>query len=237
MEPLTPVPNNIAVLIADSNQTERQLLVSALRRHPEFAVASCVLEASEALRCVEFSGVQVVIVNPENPQTRSKDLTVVRKLHLNHPRIAKIVLLHNDDHEFVVNAFRSGAQGLFALAEHPFRLLCKCIHSVHEGQVWANSGQLRSLLEVITQVHSLRTVNALGSKLLTCREEQVVALVADGLSNREIAQELNLSEHTIKKYIFHIFEKLGISSRVELVLYAVSHGSSRDAEWIAASAG
>lgn len=127
MEPLTPVPNNIAVLIADSNQTERQLLVSALRRHPEFAVASCVLEASEALRCVEFSGVQVVIVNPENPQTRSKDLTVVRKLHLNHPRIAKIVLLHNDDHEFVVNAFRSGAQGLFALAEHPFRLLCKCI--------------------------------------------------------------------------------------------------------------
>ncbi len=237
MEPLSATDPSIAVLIADSNRTERQLLVSALRRHTEFVVSSCALEVNETLASIKSCGIQVVIVNPEDPRTRSKDLTVVRKLHLSHPEIAKIVLLHNDDQEFVVSAFRSGAQGLFGLAENPFRLLCKCIHSVYEGQVWATSEQLRSLLHVITQVPSLRTVNALGSKLLTYREEQVVALVADGLSNKEIAKELNLSEHTIKKYIFHIFEKLGVSSRVEVVLYAVSHGSSRDAEWIAASAG
>lgn len=236
MEPLSATgSSNIAVLIADSNRTERQLLVGALRRHPEFAVASCALEINEALTSIESAGIQVVIVNPEDPRTRSKDLTVVRKLHLSHPEIAKIILVNNEDHEFVINAFRSGAQGLFSLAENPFRLLCKCIHSVYEGQVWATSEQLRSLLNVITQVPSLRTVNALGSKLLTYREEQVVALVADGLSNKEIAKELNLSEHTIKKYIFHIFEKVGVSSRVELVLYAVSHGSSRDAEWIASA--
>jgi DNA-binding NarL/FixJ family response regulator len=76
-------------------------------------------------------------------------------------------------------------------------------------------------------------VNAQGLKLLTPREEQVVALVADGLSNREVARELNLSEHTVKKYLFRIFDKLGISSRVELVLYAVSHGGHREAEWVA----
>jgi DNA-binding NarL/FixJ family response regulator len=69
--------------------------------------------------------------------------------------------------------------------------------------------------------------------VLTPREEQVVALVADGLSNREVAHELRLSEHTIKKYLFRIFDKLGISSRVELVLYALSHGDSRQAEWVA----
>lgn len=73
----------------------------------------------------------------------------------------------------------------------------------------------------------------MGLKLLTPREEQVVALVAGGLSNREAAQELSLSENTIKKYLFHIFDKLGISSRVELVLFAVSHGEYREAEWIA----
>jgi DNA-binding NarL/FixJ family response regulator len=60
-----------------------------------------------------------------------------------------------------------------------------------------------------------------------------VALVADGLSNREVAQELNLSEHTVKKYLFRIFDKLGISSRVELVLYAMNHGGARQAEWMA----
>ena len=68
----------------------------------------------------------------------------------------------------------------------------------------------------------MRVVNADGMKLLTKREEDVVRLLGDGLQNREIAHELNLSEHTIKNYLFHIFDKLGVSSRVELILYAVS---------------
>ena len=89
------------------------------------------------------------------------------------------------------------------------------------------------MIEAVTQVPSLRMVSAAGMKLLTPREEQVVALVADGLSNREVALELDLSEHTIKKYLFRIFDKLGISSRVELVIYAVSHGGPRQAEWVA----
>jgi DNA-binding NarL/FixJ family response regulator len=76
-------------------------------------------------------------------------------------------------------------------------------------------------------------LNSRGHQLLTPREEQVVALVAEGLSNRDTARELNLSEHTIKKYMFRIFDKLGISSRVELVLYAVNHGAPLQAEWLA----
>jgi DNA-binding NarL/FixJ family response regulator len=60
-----------------------------------------------------------------------------------------------------------------------------------------------------------------------------VALVTDGLSNRDTARELNLSEHTIKKYLFRIFDKWGISSRVELVLYAVHHSDPRQAQWLA----
>ena len=77
---------------------------------------------------------------------------------------------------------------------------------------------------------ALRVLNAQGDPLLTPREEQVVALVVEGLPNRPIAVELNLSEHTVKKYLFRIFEKLGISSRVELVLYAVNHGDPRHEE-------
>jgi DNA-binding CsgD family transcriptional regulator len=68
----------------------------------------------------------------------------------------------------------------------------------------------------------MRVVNADGLRLLTKREEDVVRLLAEGLQNREIAHELNLSEHTVKNYLFHIFDKLGVSSRVELILYAVS---------------
>jgi len=150
-----------------------------------------------------------------------------------HPAINKVSLLDNYNRDLVVNAFRSGARGLFCFSEYPFRMLCKCLQSVHQGQVWANNTQFQYLLETVSQVASLRMVNPRGMRLLTPREELVVALVADGLSNREVAQELNLSEHTIKKYLFRIFDKLGISSRVELVLYAVNHGGARQAEWMA----
>jgi DNA-binding NarL/FixJ family response regulator len=81
----------------------------------------------------------------------------------------------------------------------------------------------------------LQVLAASGEKLLTSREEQVVALVSDGLSNRNVATELGISEHTVKKYLFRIFDKLGISNRVELVLYAVHHGASQAPAWVASA--
>jgi len=222
----------ISVLIAASNQIQRHLLVSALRRRTEFHVSSCGLEADAILAAISSGEVQVIIMNADQARDGRQGLPVVRRVHLSYPRVAKVLLLDVYDRELVINAFRSGAKGLFCFSEYPFRLLCKCIQSVHQGQIWANSEQLHYLVEGIAQVPSLRVVNVHGSKLLTPREEQVVALVADGLPNRKIAEELNLSEHTVKKYLFRIFDKLGISSRVELVLYAVSHASQRVAEWV-----
>jgi DNA-binding NarL/FixJ family response regulator len=228
----TAISDPIRVLIADSNQMQRQLLVSALRRRPEFQISACGLEADAILGAVSSADVKVVIMNVDHPRDGRQDLPVVRRIHLSYPAVAKVLLLDAYDRDLVINAFRSGAKGLFCFPDYPFRLLCKCIQSVHRGEIWANSEQLHFLIEGIRQVPSLRVVNANGSKLLTPREEQVVALVADGLPNRQIAKELNLSEHTVKKYLFRIFDKLGISSRVELVLYAVSYASQRVAEWV-----
>ena len=222
----------IGVLVVDSNQMQSQLLVRALRRRPEFGVSSCGVEINAILSAVVSSPVQVAIMNAEHCREGSHDMSVVRRLHLAHPEVAKILLIDTHDREVVVNAFRAGAKGLFCFSDSPFRLLCKCIQSVYHGQVWATSEQLQYLIEVVAQVPSLMVVNSSGIKLLTPREEQVVALVADGLCNRAVALELRLSEHTIKKYLFRIFDKLGISSRVELVLYAVNHGGRLQAEWI-----
>jgi DNA-binding NarL/FixJ family response regulator len=191
------------------------------------------MEADAILDTIASVPVQVVILNAERTSGGWQDMTIMRRIHLAHPDIPKVLLLDAYNRELVASAFRSGAKGLFCFSAYPFRLLCKCILSVHQGQVWVNNEQLLYLLEGLAQVPSLRMVNAQGLTLLTPREEQVVALVADGLSNREVARELNLSEHTVKKYLFRIFDKLGISSRVELVLYAVSHGGHREAEWVA----
>jgi len=226
-------PGTIGVLVADSNQMQCQLLVGALRRRPEFQVISCGTDMDVILPAIAEFPVDVILMNADHPKLGGQDMANVRRLHLAHPNIAKVLVLGESNRDSVVNAFRSGVKGLFCFADHPFRLLCKCIQSVHHGQVWANSQQLQFLLETITQVPALRMVNAGGVTILTPREEQVVALVADGLSNREVARELGLSEHTVKKYMFHIFDKLGISSRVELTLYAMSHGGTRQAEWVA----
>lgn len=142
-------------------------------------------------------------------------------------------MVESYNRELVVSAFRSGARGIFCISDTHFRLLCRCIQRVAGGQIWANTEQMNFLVELVSEVPSLRVLNSLGRQLLTPREEQVVALVAEGLSNRNTSRELNLSEHTIKKYLFHIFDKLGISTRVELVLYAVNHGDPRQAEWLA----
>lgn len=139
------------------------------------------------------------------------------------PRFPWIILLDRTDPELVVNAFRAGARGVYARSESDIGMLCKCIRRVAEGQVWADSTQLQYLLEAFSNSQPEgNAVKDRGLLLLTAREEEVVRLVAEGMGNREIAQHLNLSEHTVKNYMFRIFEKLGFSNRVELVLYAIA---------------
>ena len=224
----------IGVLIADSNRMQAQLLAGALRRRPEFRIAMCRMDAGSISQAVSAKRPQVALLSFGPPTNMSESVMILRSFHLSHPEIPKVLLVDASDRELVANAFRSGARGIFTLTDSNLRLLCKCLAKVAEGQIWANTEQLNCVMELISETPSLRVLNAAGSVLLTPREEQVVALVAEGLGNRQIAQELNLSEHTVKKYLFRIFEKLGISTRVELVLYAVNNGDRRPAEWLAA---
>lgn len=226
--------NAIGVLIADSNRMEAQLLTSALRRRPEFHITACPMTAASILQSVTTRRPRVALLSVSAALDPAETTSVLRRFHLSHPDIAKILLVESFDRDLVINAFRSGARGIFSVTEANLRLLCKCILRVAAGQIWASNEQLNYLLELVSAVPSLRVLNSSGNPLLTPREEQVVALVAEGLGNRQIARELNLSEHTIKKYLFRIFEKLGISTRVELVLYAVNNGDPRQAEWLAA---
>jgi DNA-binding NarL/FixJ family response regulator len=120
----------------------------------------------------------------------------------------------------LIDTFRSGAHGV-VFRDEPLETLSKCIHAVHQGQVWANSQQLGYVLEALTRALPLRLQDANGISLLAKREEDVVRLVAEGMSNREISRQLELSEHTVRNYLYSIFEKLGVSTRVELVLYCL----------------
>jgi DNA-binding NarL/FixJ family response regulator len=212
------------VVIADSNRMQAQLLTSALRRRAEFRVSTCPVDMASVLKAVASVPAKVVIFSLNHSVDVADQMFVIRRIHLSYPEIAKVLLVESYDRELVVSAFRSGARGIFCISDAHFRLLCRCIQRVAAGQIWANTEQTTFLLELVSEAPSLRVLNSNGRQILTPREEQVVALVAEGLSNRAVASELNLSEHTIKKYLFRIFDKVGVSSRVELVLYAVNHG-------------
>lgn len=222
----------IGVLIADSNRMQSQLLIGALRRHPEFHITACDMESASILQAVTDNYPRVALLSLNSISNASDTVMTLRRFHLAHPEIPKVILVETVDRDLVINTFRSGARGIFCIADANLRLLCKCLMRVAAGQIWASTEQLNYLIDLISEVPSLRVLNSSGDRLLTPREEQVVALVAEGLGNRQIARELNLSEHTIKKYLFRIFEKLGISTRVELVLYAVNNGDPRQAEWL-----
>ena len=222
----------ITVLIADSNRMQAQLLTSALRRRSEFSISTCPVDIASILQAVTSAPAKVVVLSLNHSVSVASQMAAMRHVHISHPAVAKVLLVESYDRDLVVSAFRSGVRGIFCISDTHFRLLCRCIQRVADGQIWANTEQMTFLLDLVAEVPSLRVVNSKGHQLLTPREEQVVALVAEGLSNRGTARELNLSEHTIKKYLFRIFEKLGISSRVELVLYAVHNGDPRRAEWL-----
>ena len=233
---MSPLPatatDAVHVLVADSNRMQAQLLTGALRRRPEFRVITCPMDIASLLHQAASRSPDVALLSLNSAISPAENMAVLRQFHLAHPDVIKVMLVDSSDRSLVVGALRSGARGVFCLSEANLRLLSKCIQRVAEGQVWVNSEQMNYLLELISEVPSLRVFNTRGEQLLTPREEQVAALVAEGLGNREIAHELNLSEHTVKKYLFRIFEKLGISTRVELVLYAMNHSNPRRAEWL-----
>jgi DNA-binding CsgD family transcriptional regulator len=131
------------------------------------------------------------------------------------------MLLDSSRREAILQAFRSGARGIFTRHDS-VENLCKCVRTVHQGQVWANSQQMSFAVEALASSPTVRAVDANGLNLLSKRELEVVGCLAEGLTNREIAERLGLSQHTIKNYLFRVFDKLGVSSRLELLFMTLS---------------
>ena len=213
---------HIRVLVADSNQTQSQLLSSALRRQPGLKITCCGSELSDCLQALRSAPADILLLG-DGPADHDHLIETLRNLHSNHPRLGLILLLDTYDRNLVVNAMRSGVRGLFCRASQPFRALCRCITVVHQGQYWANTEQMGYVIEALTSSPPTRVINAKGEGLLSPREEQVVNLVAEGIGNREVAHQLGIKENTVKKSLLRIYDKLGISNRVELVLYALTH--------------
>jgi len=221
----TAPKNRISVLVVTADNMTSELLKNAFAHGRNgFTVETLTGSSQKIIGELESHKADVTLISEELQDGPDAGMKVLQKTRdSNHT--SAIMLLQNSKPERVVNAFRDGARGVF-YRSHSLKSLSKCIQAVHQGQIWVNNQDVEHLLNALTHIKPLHLSKSDGMPLLTRREEEVVRLVADGLKNREIAQRLKVKEHSIRNYIYRIFEKLGVSNRVELFLYAFSHRDS-----------
>jgi DNA-binding NarL/FixJ family response regulator len=218
-----PMSEKIRVLIANSDPMGSQLMASALKRcRSQFEVVGLASNSPDAISQLHANKPDVALVSPELQDGPLSGFKVLHELRESLPQTAAIMLLHSAGRVPVLDAFRGGARGVIS-RDKSFKALSKCIRSVHHGRIWVSNGELEYILEALANHKPVDFTKSAGMALLTRREEDVVNLVVQGMKNREIARELHVTEHTISNYLYRIFEKVGVSGRVELVLQTVSH--------------
>lgn len=224
-QPLRRPKDRISVLVVTADNMTSELLRNAFAHSRKgFSVETMTGSSQKIIGGLAAHKPDVALISEELQDGPQAGVKVLQRLQSSYNTPA-IMLLQNPKPEGVVNAFRGGARGIF-YRSHSLKALSKCIRVVHKGQIWASNEDLEHLIRALTHAEPLRLDNSEGMPLLTRREEEVVRLVADGLKNREIAEKLQVKEHSVRNYIYRIFEKLGVSSRVELILYVFSQRSS-----------
>jgi DNA-binding NarL/FixJ family response regulator len=217
----------VRVLVADNSRMHTQLMADALQRDPGLSVVAWEGPSGSLISTVLAERVDVVAVSCAMDGQPFRGLDLVRDLLTESPSARAVVLLDAQNKEVVVEAFRAGARGVFSRDES-VESFCKCIHRVHQGQIWANTKQVEFVIETLAASPNLRAMGGKGLKVLSKRENEVVHYLAQGLTNREIAQRMDLSQHTIKNYLFRVFDKLGVSSRVELLFMTLSQNDAEE---------
>jgi len=218
------INEKIRVLVIDGSFIHTQLLSDALRRDHDLEVFSC-NPADDAAKSLFAHNIDVLVISSNLEGQSFRGLELLRELRAVKPEVRSVILLDSSNAEAVLEVFRAGARGVFSRQE-PLNQLSKCIRCIHGGQIWAKSEEMALALEALASAPALQAVDANGLNLLSKREMEIVECVAEGLTNREIAERLKLSRHTIKNSLFRVFDKLGVSNRLELLLMTLSRQSN-----------
>lgn len=211
-------------IFAPDNMTGEFLANSFSRGKGRFVIRTLTGTSQSVLSHLVGTKPDVALISEELQDGPQAGFDVLRSLRASHPSAAAVMLLKAPTSDRVVQAFRGGARGIL-YRSHSLKTLAKCIRRVHEGQIWAGNEDLEHVLAALTSDRHLQLRGANGISLLTRREDDVVRLAVDGMKNRDIAEQLQVTEHSVRNYIYRIFEKLGVSTRVELILYVLSRGN------------
>jgi DNA-binding NarL/FixJ family response regulator len=226
---MSPGGQSITVVLADATRMGCQLLTDTIQRGNHFRVVGSAIAREEVLSLIRKVQPDIALISSRLQDGALAGLLVLLELRTWPTRPRVIMLLDDDQPKLVVESFLNGASGIFCRTEVAAKLR-KCIGCVYKGQIWANNTHLEHVVEAVMQAPVQGPTKPTMLTVLSKREEEIARLVASGLSNHEVAQRLSLSHHTVKNYLFRVFEKIGISTRIELVLYVLSRGKRPESE-------
>jgi len=216
----------IRILIADRSCMGSQLLAESLDRDSRFeAVAvDAAAATTDILSAVSAHKPDVAVISADFEGSAKKGLQIARALNAHYRNIHIVILLEVSTRESAIAAFRCGAKGVFCRSK-PLAEFRACIERVSRGEIWANCVETQYLLEAMKNVPTCDGIDNDRISTLSKREVQVAERAAQGYSNRQIADQCGISEHTVKNYLSRIFEKLDVSNRFELLFLLFNEGS------------
>jgi len=188
----------------------------ALRRcQALFEIIAYAVTSTEAIRKLSERRPRLALVSVGLRDGETAGYQVLSHIRELHSEIGAVALLDDSSREHVLEAFRCGARGVVS-REQPFRMLAKSLRKVYEGEIWASNDQIGFVFDTLNREPKTIVPMAPRVDQLTPREKEVVFHVVDGMSNAEIGTKLGLSEHTVRNYVMKIYDKMGVSNRVQL---------------------
>lgn len=224
---MIPCVNNltspIRILVADDHPLFRDGLRRLLQSEPGFEVVGEASDGDELLPLVRKAKPDILLLDLSMP--RRDGMTVLRELAAAKIPVRTLLLTAAIDQGQIVQALRLGAYGVI-LKESTTQRLFDSIRCVMAGQYWVGRESVSDLVKALRSAGGSPEGSA-GLRArdfgLTPRETEIVTLVVAGYSNPDIAQRCSISEQTVKHHVSNIFDKLGVSNRLELALFAVNH--------------
>jgi len=204
------------ILIADDHPIFRSGLKAELSRHTDFEIVGEAVDGDEVIAKVNEAPVDVVILDISMPGTKAVE--VIRRLGKSHPEIKVLVLTAHGDKGTVTSMLKAGAHGYVLKEEDPF-VVPEAIRSVIKGRNWVGPSVATLMMGKFRDNPSQT-----NSGVLTEKECEVIRLIADGLTTKDIASRLHMAERTVEFHISNIYDKLGVTTRPSAVIWAQEHG-------------